>query len=154
MKRFKILSLVVLLMVGVVCFGGCDLFNRDNTFEVLSNSMYPTLKVGDKVVVEERDNYVVGDIVVFNTAVPTVVHRIIGITTEGETTYYICHGDNVQSANPNSETLIAAWQDDANYIQGLIDNDKTIEQIRDEALNVQIITYNQIEGVVVRVIKK
>ena len=117
-------------------------------YEVLSNSQMPYFGTGDMVVVKPQEKYVVGDIIKFDTSIP-VTHRLIAIVSEGGTDYYICHGDNVQSANPASETYTAHWQEDADYVQGLIDEGKTKEEIKNLALNVQIVTYNQIGGKVV-----
>lgn len=113
-------------------------------YEVLSDSMAPELWAGDKVTIEAQESYEVGDIICFN-AQYKIVHRVIGKLVEDGTTYYICHGDNNQSANPSSYGY-ATWQDDASYIQGLINQGKTVSQIRDIAYSVQIITEEQIEG--------
>ena len=56
---------------------------------VLSGSMEPTLKTNDLVVVTQRDDYNVGDIVVYETDNSLVIHRIVGI--DGE--YITAQGD-------------------------------------------------------------
>lgn len=44
---------------------------------VLSGSMSPTLEVNDLVIVQERDLYETGDIVVYQSGTELIVHRII-----------------------------------------------------------------------------
>lgn len=50
---------------------------------VLSGSMEPTLKVGDLAICKEKDNYVVGDAVLFEDEGYLVLHRVAGTTDDG-----------------------------------------------------------------------
>lgn len=56
---------------------------------VMSGSMSPTLEVGDLVVVQEKDDYEVGDVVVYQSGSKLIVHRIIAragdqVVTQGQ----------------------------------------------------------------------
>jgi len=56
---------------------------------VLSGSMSPALEVDDLIIIQEKEQYEVGDIVVYETGSSPVVHRIIAIdgslvTTKGD----------------------------------------------------------------------
>lgn len=56
---------------------------------VMSGSMEPCLKVNDLIIVQEKENYQEGDIIVYQTTNQLVVHRIISIngdmlTTQGD----------------------------------------------------------------------
>lgn len=50
---------------------------------VLSGSMEPALSVGDLLLIREADSYEVGDIVVYQSGIVAVVHRLISL--DGET---------------------------------------------------------------------
>ena len=66
---------------------------------VVSDSMVPTFYKGDMLIVRGSEDYLVGEIVVYEnpkTKLP-IVHRIINITEEG---YYITKGDNNPVADP------------------------------------------------------
>lgn len=67
---------------------------------VLSGSMEPTLGVNDVIIVREADSYEVDDIVVYQSGMSLVVHRIIA--KDGET--IITRGD----ANNTADAPIAA----------------------------------------------
>ena len=59
------------------------------TAVVMSGSMEPNLSVGDMVIVQEEDEYAVGDVVVFQSGNSLVIHRIVSIdgdmiTTRGD----------------------------------------------------------------------
>lgn len=47
---------------------------------VLSGSMEPTLSVGDLLIIQERESYNTGDIVVYQSGSTPVVHRIVAIS--------------------------------------------------------------------------
>lgn len=118
-------------------------------YEVLSNSQMPYFGTGDMVVVKPQKEYKVGDIIKFDTNIP-VTHRLIATMEEGGVKYYICHGDNVQSANPSSSTYTVYWEEDAKYVQGLIDEGKTLNEIKSGlALNIQVVTLDKIGGEVI-----
>ena len=117
-------------------------------YEVLSDSQAPVFKTGDMVVVKPQKEYQVGDIIKFDTEL-SVTHRLIGIKTENNIDYYICHGDNVQSVNPNNGADTALWTEDVEYIKGLINENKTLQEIKSASQNIQVVTKSQIEGKVV-----
>jgi len=59
---------------------------------ILSGSMEPQLSVNDLIIVKPDDNYVVGDIVVYQDKSSLIVHRIVDIdeniiTTKGDANY-------------------------------------------------------------------
>ena len=56
---------------------------------VLSGSMEPEMSVGDLIVVHEDDDYVVGDVVVFQESGMLVTHRIVDIQEDE----YVTKGD-------------------------------------------------------------
>lgn len=136
------LSLCIMLVGVLIMVYGFKI----GLYEVLSDSQAPYFVKGDMVVVKPQDDYYVGDIIKFQTNL-AVTHRLIAIKEEAGKTYYLCHGDNVQSANPSKGSNTADWQDDAKYIEGLID--KPLDEIKKNIQNVQIIQKHQIEGKVV-----
>ena len=120
-------------------------------YEVLSPSEEPYLPKGCMVVVKAQDEYKIGDIIKFdmtaNKSLPTS-HRLIAIMQDNGTTYYICHGDNVQNTDGTySET--SDWEDDVAYVQGLIDQGLSISQIKEEAKNIQTPELRHIEGKII-----
>lgn len=122
-------------------------------YEVLTGSEEPYLPTGCMVVVKAQDEYKPGDIIKFDTSAtktwPTA-HRLIAIMEDDSTgkTYYICHGDNVQNADSTySET--SDWEDDAEFVQGLINQGKSISEISQIAKNIQTPELKHIEGKVV-----
>lgn len=147
-----LMLLVLLFMVYGLHFG---------LYEVLSNSQAPIFVQGDMIMVKAQKEYKVGDIIKFDesaTQTMPTTHRLIGIYTDSNnTTYYICHGDNVQSARTISdkddplynENELLDWKIDAEYIQSLIDDGNSLDQIKHKARNIQTPKLNQIEGKVV-----
>lgn len=60
---------------------------------VVGNSMYPTLKIGDMIIVKHQNSYKVGDIITFiDDAGIVVTHRVIEISEDGK---YYTEGDYV-----------------------------------------------------------
>lgn len=118
-------------------------------YEVLSNSQAPYFTVGDMVIVKGQDSYEVGDIIKFDhNGVPTT-HRLIAIKEYQGTTYYICHGDNVQNTD-GSYDHDYQWEIDRmadmtyeEILNGTDENDTKL------VINVQIATEADIEGKVV-----
>ncbi len=118
-------------------------------YEVLSNSQAPYFTVGDMVIVKGQDSYEVGDIIKFDhNGVPTT-HRLIAIKEYQGTTYYICHGDNVQNTD-GSYDHDYQWEIDRladmtyeEILNGTDENDTKL------VINVQIVTEADIEGKVV-----
>ena len=125
-------------------------------YKVESGSEEPYIYIGDLVVVVPQDDYQVGDILefkdTFDGKVISVTHRLIAVLEdENGKKHYLCHGDNVQAANPNSEEYLADWQDDAKYINDLVEEKgKTYEDIINASpsivLNIQDSTINDIGG--------
>lgn len=74
---------------------------------VLSGSMSPTLEVNDLVVIQERDSYEPGDIIVYQSGHSLVVHRMIA----REENYIIAKGD----ANDSADAPI-----DSSAVKGLV----------------------------------
>lgn len=60
--------------------------------EVLSDSMYPTIKTGDVIMVVPKDEYQIGDIVAFEDGSMIVTHRIIDQNEDGS---FVTKGDYV-----------------------------------------------------------
>lgn len=123
-------------------------------YEVLTASEAPHLPVGCMVVVKAQKEYKVGDIIKFDTSsnktLPTT-HRLIAIVEEGGTTYYICHGDNVQNVNGLPQTA-SDWEDDAKFVNELLEGGMTVAQMKqhpDYGALLQMPTINQIEGKVI-----
>ncbi len=53
---------------------------------VLSGSMEPELSVNDLIIVQQKDSYDIGDVVVYQNGYDLIVHRIIDINDETVTT--------------------------------------------------------------------
>jgi len=140
---YNIAVAICIMLVGVLIMVYGFKFRL---YEVLSDSQAPYFVKGDMVVVKAQKEYKVGDIIKFNQEGLPVTHRLIAIMDD---TYYICHGDNVQSANPANGTDTAPWIEDAEYVQGLIDSNVTLENLKRSTQNIQITTLKQIEGTVV-----
>jgi signal peptidase I len=68
---------------------------------VVSESMVPTLKVGDIIIVQGMDEYALDDIVVYRTVLyqKPIVHRIIGMKDNGN---YITKGDHNTFPDPGA----------------------------------------------------
>jgi signal peptidase I len=90
-KRVGLLALAVgcwLLLVPTQ-LGGAASYVR-----VQGNSMYPTLRTGDTVLLIRDDRYVVGDIVAFRSKQlggAVVIHRIVDVAPDGR---FVTQGDN------------------------------------------------------------
>ena len=73
------------------------------TAVVVSNSMYQYLEVNDLIIVEKTNDYVVGDVVVYDDGFVLVVHRIVEIDDE----VFVAKGDaNNSNDRPYSVSLI------------------------------------------------
>ena len=155
MKKLKVLSFIIILLVCVFCFSACEFgFNGNRVLEVKGNSMAPTMNIGDKIVVKKLEEYKNGDIILFtyNQNI-TVCHRIIFTLIENEEVYYICKGDNIQ--NLDGTDADGKWRDDARYIENLVYNGANHLDIADDCgTSVQLVTKDQIQGKVVNIIKK
>lgn len=142
------ISLIILMGVALIliyCF--------DFKFcKVLSGSQEPVFYAGDLTVAKPADEYRVGDIIMFdqtaNKTFPTS-HRIIAIMESNGTTYYFCHGDAVESANPKDERLPAPWKDDRDYVLSQINEGKSLSQVQKACRNVQVVNEKDVYGVVI-----
>lgn len=70
-----------------------SIFNKVGAAVVVSNSMEPVLSVNDLIVLKKKDNYQVGDIIVYKLNNELVVHRIVKINhdeiiTKGDANEY------------------------------------------------------------------
>jgi len=94
----RVLLVIIGLIVGINVYSWNASTLAGNTLPmpfgigasvVLSGSMSPALEVNDLIFVQEKDEYEVGDIVVFQSGKSLVVHRIVAkedntITTQGD----------------------------------------------------------------------
>lgn len=149
MYNLAVAICVMLLGVLVLVYGF-----KFKLYEVLSDSQAPVYVEGDMVVVKEQTNYFVGDIVHYELSGGTpVTHRIVYIHSEGNKTYYICHGDNNQNVD-NSENNMD-WQDDNEYLINYFEvQNKTIADAKNKLsgkglYHVDILEKTQIKGKVV-----
>ena len=114
-------------------------------YEVLSWSQEPYFTKGDMVIVQPQKSYRVGDIIKFDDNGTPTTHRLVAII---DNTYYICHGDNVQNLDDSEQNY--SWEDDAAYINKLIGQGKTLNQIKaDCGVLIQVVTIDKIEGTVI-----
>lgn len=144
------LALSICIMLGVVFILVAGF--KFQLYEVLSDSQAPYFKTGDMVVVRPAKDYNIGDILTFEQNGALVTHRIIAIKNTGNAKTYYCHGDNVQSANPNEkERYTVPWREDSAYVQGLIDEGKSLDG---NTQNLQVVTSSQIKGKVINSISK
>ena len=77
--------------------------------KVVSRSMYPTIKIGDQVLVEKvrPDEVRFGDIIVFRQNRRLVIHRVIGKSEHGGQFHFLEKGDaNLQSSLVSAEDII------------------------------------------------
>lgn len=137
-----VLAVCIMLAIALILVYGF----KFRPYEVLSDSMYPVFKTGDMVIVRAQDNYEIGDIVTYRLGTTTLAtHRIIAIKESNGTTYYITHGDNVQSPNIENGSTPVDWDLDAEFLE-----DKTYEDIlTNNYPNIDILEFSDIEGRVV-----
>ena len=146
MYNFALSICIVLVGVLVMVYGfGFKLF------EVLSDSQAPYFVTGDMVIVKAQNKYEIGDILAFRQGESNVTHRLLATYVQGGTTYYVCHGDNVQSINPDSEEYLVSWETDSKYINDLLQEHQTINNIpkSQRPINIQIVEEKNITGIVV-----
>ena len=112
-KKFFILKIFLVLLISLIIGIGVYSWNVQvmqgrvlpmpfgvGFAEVLSDSMAPTYKTGDILVVVRDDEYEIGDVVAFQDNNMVVAHRIIG---ENENGTFITKGDWVEnSVDPTS----------------------------------------------------
>lgn len=145
---YNIALAICIMLVGVLIMVYGFKFRL---YEVLSDSQAPIFREHDLVVVKAQKEYRVGDIIKFDTSIP-VTHRLIAIYPDayGKGNHaYICHGDAVPSANPDNGNNNVKWEEDAAYVQSMIDAGKDLTYIAENTNNEQIIKISQVEGKVI-----
>ena len=103
-KKFIIIKAILIVIISVLLGFGIYSWNSSivgkaipmplgfGLAEVLSDSMYPTIKTGDVIMVVPKDEYKVGDIVAFEDGAMIVTHRII---EENEDGTFVTKGDYI-----------------------------------------------------------
>ena len=141
---------VCILLIGVLALVYCFGFQL---FEVLSDSQAPSFYKTDMIIVKAQDEYEVGDILQFKNGATNVAHRCIGIYEVNKVKYFVCHGDNVESANPANGKKTVPWEQDAAFIKGILDEYGTLENLplanNESPRDIQIVKEEQIIGSVV-----
>ena len=102
-KRFFIIKIILIVLISLIIGMGVYSWNIQTMqgralpmpfgvgiAEVLSDSMYPTIKQGDVIVVVKQDDYKVDDIVAFQDGNMVVTHRIIDQNEDGS---FVTKGD-------------------------------------------------------------
>lgn len=103
-KKFIIIKAILIVIISVLLGFGIYSWNSSivgkaipmplgfGLAEVLSDSMYPTIKTGDVIMVVPKDEYKVGDIVAFEDGAIIVTHRIIDENEDGT---FVTKGDYI-----------------------------------------------------------
>ncbi|MFH0837253.1 MAG: signal peptidase I [Candidatus Aenigmatarchaeota archaeon] len=93
----EILEIVAVIAAAYIFYFGLGIALGTPTpmFSVVSESMEPTLHVGDMVIITKA-NYTTDDIVVYMRGNMPIIHRIIAEKEDG----YIIKGDNNNVADP------------------------------------------------------
>ena len=103
-KKFIIIKGILIVVISVLLGFGIYSWNSSmvgkaipmplgfGLAEVLSDSMYPTIKTGDVLMVVPKDEYQIGDIVAFEDGSMIVTHRIIDQNEDGS---FVTKGDYV-----------------------------------------------------------
>ena len=103
-KKFIIIKAILIVVISVLLGFGIYSWNSSmvgkaipmplgfGLAEVLSDSMYPTIKTGDVIMVVPKDEYQIGDIVAFEDGSMIVTHRIIDQNEDGS---FVTKGDYV-----------------------------------------------------------
>ncbi len=126
-------------------------------YEVMSGSEEPYLPVGCMAIVKAQDDYKVGDIITFEQGTRNpkmmVTHRLIAIYEENGKTIYVCHGDNVEPADPNATEDTVNWEHDSKYVQDFINNNggklPSTTTVTGYPKNIQKVESDKVEGKVV-----
>jgi signal peptidase I len=103
-KKFIIIKAILIVIISVLLGFGIYSWNSSivgkaipmplgfGLAEVLSDSMYPTIKTGDVIMVVPKDEYKVGDIVAFEDGSMIVTHRIVDENEDGT---FVTKGDYI-----------------------------------------------------------
>lgn len=125
MKRFKVLSMIIIYAIFILLFiilgfsfiqtarGKVPQILGYQMYVVVTDSMTGTYDVGDVIIAKDVDlsTLVVGDVIAYNGEVGTyagkvVTHRIVSIDLVGEEYIIIARGDN----NPDVDPVISGDQ--------------------------------------------
>lgn len=118
MKTFKrivngLLVTIIILLTGIF---GFSLLNKDKNqpinifgytmFRVVTNSMTPTLNVGDVFIAKFTEDVDVGDIITYRSEQGVmngqlVTHRVVDSYVENEMQMFVTRGDKVGAINDN-----------------------------------------------------
>lgn len=81
---------------------------KETTFKLTGNSMYPSIKSGDKVVIQHtRQSIRIGSVVAFRRGREIIVHRVIKIKKDHDQEIFLTKGDfNRKSDIPITEAQI------------------------------------------------
>ena len=98
----EILEIVAVIGVAYIFYFsiGIALGTSTPMFSVVSESMEPTLHVGDLVIVKSEATYKERDIVVYMRGSMPIIHRIIDVRSDG----FIIKGDNNPVPDPGIVT--------------------------------------------------
>lgn len=127
-------------------------YDMTKVLAVLTNSMSPTLKIGDIVVVCNMDNYEVGNIVAIinNNSEMLYIERIVGVLNVDDETYYVCHGDAVQHVDGSNNTN-SDYEYDINYLSTFDIEGKSLQDIKNELYSVDIVGLANIFGLATKI---
>jgi signal peptidase len=95
----EILEIVAIIIAAFVLYKlmSIGLNTQSPMVSVLSESMEPTLHVGDMIIIQQSNDYKIGDIVVYMYGSKPIIHRIIDINKDN---MYIIKGDNNPIPDP------------------------------------------------------
>lgn len=93
--------IAIVICVRAVVFKKYDILGY-RAFIVMSGSMEPTINTTDIVITkEQQENLRIGDIIAFQDNKVVTVHRIEGVSTDGEEVLYQTKGDNNNTIDQN-----------------------------------------------------
>ena len=107
-KKFLIIKIILIVIISVLIGFAIYIWNAQmvgktipmpfgfGLAEVVSDSMDPTIKKGDVIMVVPQDEYKVGDIVAFHDSIGILTHRIY---SENEDGTFATKGDNNRSTD-------------------------------------------------------
>ena len=120
-KKFLIVKVLLIVVISVIIGFGIYTWNSQMIMgsdlpmplgfgiaEVLTDSMHPTIKKGDVVIIVPQDEYHVDDIVAFQDGNMVVTHRIVGVHENGD---FITKGDYFENSGKQSGKYYNAPRD-------------------------------------------
>lgn len=118
-KKFLVIKIILIVIISVLLGFGIFSWNSQmmgksipmpfgfGLAEVMSDSMYPTIKTGDVVMIVPQDEYAVEDIVAYKENAMIVTHRIIADNEDGTfTTKGDYEGNSVDTLPLRQEYII------------------------------------------------